>query len=75
MSNDTKKRLRAAILKQIRDGHTSRIGEIAQRIRAKNPKFKTIPDFDFRANVLSLIALGQLSTRPKLQVSKKQVSE
>ena len=75
MSNDTKKKLQAAILKQVKEGHTSSIGEIARKIRVTNPRFRAVPDFDFRANVLSLIALGQLETRPKLQVAKKQVSE
>jgi len=71
MSKSTKE-LRAAILRQIKHRQAANVSELAKSIRLKNPKFRSVPDFDFRANVLSLAALGQLGTRPKLHVAKNK---
>lgn len=70
---EQKHRIRSAILRHLKNGRRSKsISDVAAAIRRKNKAFRNTPDFDFRANVLSLIASGTLQSTTDLRLRSKK---
>lgn len=66
-------KIRGAVMAYLREQREpSSISVMAEQIRLKNAELNRVPDFDFRATVLRMIAIGDIESTVTSRISLPQ---